>query len=148
MYSVFRPCQAALIASAQTAAGDLDDAKATAAAIEGEEPRADACRTVATAGARRGDLPALVRWIESLPGPMARAYAYVGAAEVLIAPVRTGTSAPAVGRPDGVGVDPKRHAGMDGCAEMKSPLPEGGTAIRCEGDGTRTRNHRIDSPVL
>ena len=32
--------------------------------------------------------------------------------------------------------------------ERKKPTPESGVGLISEGDGTRTRNHRIDSPVL
>jgi hypothetical protein len=32
--------------------------------------------------------------------------------------------------------------------EHKTPFPRWGKALMSEGDGARTRNHRIDSPVL
>jgi hypothetical protein len=71
------------IAAAQAETGDLAAARATATAIQSERERAAACRAVAAIDARRGDLPGVLRWIETLPGPMSRAYAYAGAAEAL-----------------------------------------------------------------
>jgi hypothetical protein len=80
------------IAIGQAQAGEPDAARATAAAIKDDEQRAAACRAIAAAEARRGDLPALVKWIEGLGEPVVRAYAYAGAAEGLCG--KDGTAAP------------------------------------------------------
>ena len=84
------------IATAQANAGDLGAAKVTLADIQGsivDSYKAPACHAVAGVEARRGNVAGLTRWIEDLPEPLCRAYAYAGAAETLSENHRPGAPA-------------------------------------------------------
>jgi len=79
----------AALASALAEAGEPESARAALAAIEtgehvwSDEYRARACHDIAAAEAHRGDLPALLKWIDTLTDPTSRAHACAGAAEAL-----------------------------------------------------------------